>query len=107
MATTNILSGITTHTTVGSVALTTHLVKPGTYRIKPLIGNGGAVYIGNTTGIVTTATGYELTTGRDWIDVTVQNLGEIYLRVKTGNSGDGVCWMRIEGQVVGVKAPAA
>lgn len=105
MATTNILSGITTHTTVGSVTMTTHPVKPGTYRIKPLIGNTGAVYIGNTTGIVTTATGYQLTTGRDWVDITVNDLGQVYLRCTS--DGDGVCWMRIEGQIVGIKPAAA
>ena len=97
-----IYSGQVTHTTVGSLAFTTTI--EGTYRIKPLSTNSSPVFVGNTTGIVTTATGYELTTGRDYLDVTVTNLNQLYLRVVT--AADGVCWHRLEGAIVGVKPPA-
>jgi hypothetical protein len=103
---TEIISGITTHTTVGAKTFTTTLDTPGTYRIKALTGNGGNVYIGNdgtTTNYVTTATGYELVGGRDHIDVSVRHLGDLYLRVT--NSGDGVCYHRLAGQLIGVYPP--
>jgi len=77
----------------------------GTYRIKPLIANTGSVFIGNVlTTSLTTQTGYELTTGRDYIDITVDNLNVLYL--DAANNGDGVCYHRLYGSIVGIRPPA-
>jgi len=104
------LSGQLTVTTAGTVVQFTstnlgRIYEAGTYRIKPLIGNTGAVFIGYPgTTALTTANGYELTTGRDFLDVTVDDLNVLYL--DAANDGDGVCFHRIVGQIVGIKPPA-
>jgi hypothetical protein len=98
-----IISGQSIATTAGTVVSFTSAIA-GTYRIKALIGNTGPVFIGypGTTSL-TTQNGYELTTGRDYIDVTVQNLSDLYLDV--ANANDGVCWHRMYGQVIGLRPP--
>ena len=97
------ISGQVYSTAAGVVKKFTTTI-PGTYRIKPLIGNTGAVFIGYPgTTLLTTENGYQLTTGRDFVDVTVQNLNCLYLDV--ANNNDGVCYIRLHGAVIGINPP--
>ena len=99
-----VYSGQTIVALAGTVVRFTTTVLAGRYRIKPLLANTGAVFISGGTTTVTTLTGFELTTGRDFLDITVDNLGTLYLDAAT--NGDGVCWHRLYGAVVGISPPA-
>lgn len=100
-----ILSGQTIVTAAGTVVKFTSLAPAGTYRIKALVGNAAPVFVGfpGTTAL-TTQNGFELSAGRDFIDVVVDNLNTLY--VDAANNDDGVCWIRLQGSIVGLKPPA-
>ena len=99
-----IISGQTSVTTAGTVARFTSAVG-GMYHIAPMRGNTGTVFIGypGSTSL-TTANGFELHTSSSPVDMVVSNLNVLYL--DAANDGDGVCWIRTYGQVIGVMPPA-
>jgi hypothetical protein len=90
-----------------AVQFTTGNIGPGTYRVKALGGNtGNYMFVGNSsTGDVTSSNGYQLTKAVDSILVTVTDLSELWL--DTDTNGDGVCWIRVIGESVGVRPPGA
>lgn len=96
-----------TVTTAGTVKRFTS-GKAGTWRIKALPKNAGLVYFGYAGSTsLTTQTGYALapTTSvvSEWVDVTVPNLNVLYL--DAANDGDGVCCIRISGDIIAVRPP--
>ena len=102
-----VLTGQKSVTTAGTAVqvTTAGLVGPGTYLFKALAANTSYVYVGNTTGTVTSASGYQLTSATEQIVCTVTDLSQVYLNSVT--DGQGICWIRVEGQNIGAAAPAA
>jgi len=102
-----VLSGQKSVTTAGTaVALTTAGASlPGSYLIKALPGNTGTVYIGNDgANDVTSSNGLPLSASNT-IVMTVTDLAQV--KIDATADAQGVGWLRIAGQMIGVDAPAA
>ena len=102
-----VLSGQKSVTTAGTaVALTTAGASlAGSYLIKALPGNTGTVYIGNDgADDVTSSNGLPLSASNT-IVMTVTDLAQV--KIDATADAQGVGWLRIAGQMIGVDAPAA
>jgi len=79
----------------------------GTYTIRADPANTGTYcYIGYTSETATTITGYVLNKG-DLTGITITvNDPDGTLWVNADTSADVICWIKSEGENVGVKAPA-
>ena len=102
-----VLSGQKSVTTAGTaVALTTAGASlAGSYLIKALPGNTGTVYIGNDgSNDVTSSNGLPLSASNT-IVMTVTDLAQV--KIDATADAQGVGWLRIAGQMIGVDAPAA
>lgn len=108
MASVIALSGQKTVTTAGT-AVQLPSTNPGVYEIGYLPWNAGSyVYTGNdgsTTGDVTSANSFVLTSTLASILVSVTNLNQIWIDADT--DGDGVCWRRVAGEAINITPPAA
>jgi hypothetical protein len=87
-------SGQTAVTTAGTEVALGSVQIDGPLMVKALAANTGLVFIGNTGGAVTSATGMQLAAGEVVIFNWVGHLGSIL--VDSAVNGEGVAWLALE-----------
>ena len=100
------LNGQTIIATSGvAQVFSTASIGPGTYLVRAdHINTGTYCYLGYTSVTVTTLLGYPLAKTDDGITITTVALEDMW--VNTDTSADVICWIRVEGENQGVRAPA-